>query len=322
MICVSLESLAGLSTLLWLHGMSRSATLATPSLWRAEGHYLWHLVDSVPLLSVPRTLGWRDPKPFTDYTSGALLLAFKVAIIAPLIRLGLSGYQFFEARRVQVAAKREEKQRRKQEEQWRKEAQKRLQRGEKPPDWQPGLRESLWFLPVLLLQLGIAVAAMVWLSDPGFWVNRWLDRIPPEVSIHNFQLSLAWFHAASPWLLVVVLIVVIGNAIPSFSTRRNQTKPAPPPPRRGLSWPIFCYLRFSPSRPQRYHLRFFATALLLFDRRSRQGVGRRPQLMPMRGRLPMHYPARIYQRHSIGLCNIGSWTIGARRFCSYTRSLL
>jgi hypothetical protein len=90
MICVSLEAFAGLSTFLWQYKMIRPAT-PDPSLWQTEGHYVWHLVDSVPLLSIPRTLDWRDPHPFVDHLSGALLLAFKIAIIAPLIRLGLSG---------------------------------------------------------------------------------------------------------------------------------------------------------------------------------------------------------------------------------------
>jgi hypothetical protein len=224
MICVSLEALAGMSALLWLRGVSLPATSGAPSLWRAEGHYLWHLVDSIPLLSAPRTLGWRDPQPFTDYISGALLLAFKVAIIAPLIRLGLSGYQFYETSRGQVMAKHEEKQKRRQEERWKKQAGKRLQRGMKLPDWQSRSGESFWFLPVLMGLLGVAVVAMVVLADPGSWANHWLashwlDRLPSEVSVRNVHLSLGWLHAGSgwlhagsPWLPLVALILLIGMA--------------------------------------------------------------------------------------------------------------
>jgi hypothetical protein len=212
MICVSLEAFAGLTTLLWQHGIIRSVTSGEPSLWRAEGHYLWHLLGSVPLISAPRTLGWQDPQPFADHLSGALLLAFKIAIIAPLIRLGLSGFQFFEARRAQVAAKRAKRL----EDKWNKEEQKWLRRGEKPPVRRPGLGENLRFLPVLALQLSIAVYVMIVLSDPGFWVNRWLRRLPSEVRVRNYHFPLAWLHAAPPWLLLAALIVVAGNAIPLF----------------------------------------------------------------------------------------------------------
>jgi hypothetical protein len=130
MICVSLEAFAELSTLLWQCGLIQPTTSGPANLWRAEGHYVWNLVSSVPLLSIPQTLGWRDPQPFADHISGALLLAFKFAIIAPLIRLGFSGYQFFEAQRGRVVAKREIRR----EEELAEKAKKGSQKGEMPPN--------------------------------------------------------------------------------------------------------------------------------------------------------------------------------------------
>jgi hypothetical protein len=45
-------------------------------------------------------------------------------------------------------------------------------------------------------------------------VNHWLGRIPPEISVRNIHLPLAWLYAAPPWLLLAALIVLIGNAVP------------------------------------------------------------------------------------------------------------
>jgi hypothetical protein len=49
--------------------------------------YVWHLLDSVPLLDIPQTLRWTVPYTYTDSVSGAVLLAFKVFVIVPLIQV-------------------------------------------------------------------------------------------------------------------------------------------------------------------------------------------------------------------------------------------
>ena len=212
MICVSLEAFAGLSTLLWQRGVIRSATSSAPSLWRAEGHYLWHVVGSVPLLSVPRTLGWRDPQPFTDHISGALLLVFKIAIIAPLIRLGLSGYQFFEARRVKIVAKREKER----EQKLAKQAMERREQGGKPLGRPPRVDGGWWIFAGLVMTLGIAVAVVI-RSNSGSWMDRWLGRLPPEVSVGNFHLPLSLLHSAPQLLAAAGLIaMIITLIIPSL----------------------------------------------------------------------------------------------------------
>jgi hypothetical protein len=204
MICVSLEAFAGLSTLLWQRGLIQSATSGPASLWRAEGHYIWHLVSSVPLLSVPQTLDWRDPQPFVDHISGVLLLTFKFAIIAPLVRLGLSGYQFFEARRGRVVAKREIQREK-----------ELMEPGGKVPPTRKSSIQGGWALLILIIALSITVPMAI-LPNKASWIDHWLARLPPEVGIGNVHLPLGWLHAAPLILIAIVLIINVGNVLASL----------------------------------------------------------------------------------------------------------
>jgi hypothetical protein len=52
----------------------------------AADFYLWHLLDSVPLLDIPATVRWKVPYEYADSLSGWLLLAFKAFVILPLIQ--------------------------------------------------------------------------------------------------------------------------------------------------------------------------------------------------------------------------------------------
>ena len=238
-ICVALEAFAGASTLLWQRGVIRPTTVGAPSLWRAEGHYLWNLLDSVPLLSAPRTVGWRDPQPFADHVSGALLLSFKIAIIAPLVRLGLSGYQVFEARRAQARVKAMLKQEKRAEEEWlerrAKWAEEAAQARKKksgtlnrpypsiPPTPyllrpQQSRAGEVWTLFTgLMVGLIVAAAAVAVLFDPGSWVNRWLRKqLEPGITIHNYHLRLDWLQTGPQWLVLAVLVVAMGYAVLNF----------------------------------------------------------------------------------------------------------
>jgi hypothetical protein len=49
--------------------------------------YLWHLLDSVPLLDIADTIRWNKPYEYSDSLSGWLLLAFKGFVILPLIQV-------------------------------------------------------------------------------------------------------------------------------------------------------------------------------------------------------------------------------------------
>jgi hypothetical protein len=55
------------------------------SLWTLEAHYGWHLLDSIPALKVPSTLHLSDPFTSASVRCGAVLLAFKVLVILPVL---------------------------------------------------------------------------------------------------------------------------------------------------------------------------------------------------------------------------------------------
>lgn len=203
-ICVGLEAFAGSTTFLWQRGVIRSAQSGTVSLWRAEGHYLWHLVNSVPLISAPQTLGWRDPWPFTSHASGALLLTFKIAIIVPLIRLGLSGYQIFESRRAQKGTDLE------------RDTQRLTESGLQPDRrswssiWLPDAGDVWRFFVGMAVILIAAAVAFVVLFDPASSVNRWLStRLRPGIGIGNIHFPLGWLDTAPQWLVVAAIIIAI-----------------------------------------------------------------------------------------------------------------
>jgi hypothetical protein len=53
----------------------------------AAEFYVWHLVDTVPLLDVADNLDWEQPFTFGDRVGGLLLIAFKGFVIFPLIQV-------------------------------------------------------------------------------------------------------------------------------------------------------------------------------------------------------------------------------------------
>jgi hypothetical protein len=50
-----------------------------------QDFYLWHFMDSIPGLDIPKTLRWDSPFQYTDKLSGWILLAFKLTVILPII---------------------------------------------------------------------------------------------------------------------------------------------------------------------------------------------------------------------------------------------
>jgi hypothetical protein len=50
-----------------------------------QDFYLWHFMDSIPGLDIPKTLRWENPYSHTDRLSGWILLTFKLAVILPVI---------------------------------------------------------------------------------------------------------------------------------------------------------------------------------------------------------------------------------------------
>ena len=95
---LAVGTFAGLTTLLNEHGQlelqGRRVEPDSAMLGVAADFYIWHLLDSVPLLDIPQTIRWAKPYEYSDSLSGWLLLAFKAFVILPLIqavRLVLAG---------------------------------------------------------------------------------------------------------------------------------------------------------------------------------------------------------------------------------------
>ncbi|BEP13926.1 hypothetical protein acdb102_22370 [Acidothermaceae bacterium B102] len=62
-----------------------------PGLLRLETTYAWQLVDSIPFLGVTDALHWTPPVIFSDTAGGAMLLAFKILLLLPLLRVLVAG---------------------------------------------------------------------------------------------------------------------------------------------------------------------------------------------------------------------------------------
>jgi hypothetical protein len=56
------------------------------SVWSALAYYVWHFLDAIPVLEIPATLNWELATTYTGYTSGALLLVYKLLVIVPVVR--------------------------------------------------------------------------------------------------------------------------------------------------------------------------------------------------------------------------------------------
>jgi hypothetical protein len=105
---LSVIAFAGLADVLWLAGYVSTppGVGGPPSYPLIERSYLWNLIASVPLLAIPRRLGWADPLPLAGMAAGGVLLAFKIALIAPLLRVAQATYSAVEGRWLQAHERR------------------------------------------------------------------------------------------------------------------------------------------------------------------------------------------------------------------------
>jgi hypothetical protein len=62
-----------------------AVTNGTAAISRVQDFYLWHFMDSIPGLDIPKTLRWDSPFQYSDKLSGGILLAFKLTVILPII---------------------------------------------------------------------------------------------------------------------------------------------------------------------------------------------------------------------------------------------
>jgi hypothetical protein len=83
------------------------AVVASGQVGTAFTHYVWHMIDAVPGLALPETLNWRPEHRLVDHADGALLLAYKVAVVAilavPVARTVRIGWQHVQAGRTETA---------------------------------------------------------------------------------------------------------------------------------------------------------------------------------------------------------------------------
>lgn len=88
---LSVEAFAGASAWWWRHrGISVDAW---GGLWQAEHFYWWQLANSIPFLGIPQALGWSEPAFAAAHTPPGLVLAFKLVVLVPLVRLAVSAYR-------------------------------------------------------------------------------------------------------------------------------------------------------------------------------------------------------------------------------------
>jgi hypothetical protein len=52
-----------------------------------SAYYVWHLVEAIPAVEIPKTLNWEVPYTFKDSLSGALMLIYKLLVILPIVAI-------------------------------------------------------------------------------------------------------------------------------------------------------------------------------------------------------------------------------------------
>lgn len=69
-----------------------AAKIAQPA--DALDFFSWHMLDAIPALDVTKTLRWEEPLGYTDSGVGALLLAFKILVIVPIVAAFASFWRY------------------------------------------------------------------------------------------------------------------------------------------------------------------------------------------------------------------------------------
>lgn len=103
LLVASLLSMAALLSSVAAFAAATAAVRSMP-LWAAERTYLWQLADSIPLLAIPRRLNWTEAALTGGVGVRLTMLAFKLVVIAPLVRLVVALYELIEAQRSDPAA--------------------------------------------------------------------------------------------------------------------------------------------------------------------------------------------------------------------------
>lgn len=208
-ICVAIETFAGLTTLLVEQGHLASRVHAGSSLWAAERYYVWQLLDSIPALDGTRTLDWHEPGFSPSRLSGSLLLAFRVLLIVPMVHLAVASYRYVTNRWTSHVERNRHRPRRHQQ---RREvpAKDIGNRAPPPPPW-----------VAAMAMVGCAVGAYVALAlliAPSSFVMRWVTEWTAEpVHVLGRDVAVAWVPVGLQWLVLVVLTSQILSLLELFA---------------------------------------------------------------------------------------------------------
>jgi hypothetical protein len=219
-ICTA--AFAGLTTILYQAGaiIADSGSEAV-SLWTVETYYLWHLVETVPLLGATQILHWDRPVAFTDPWSGALLLAFKILLLIPLVRVILSGFRLLQSRLLSVIERSGNT--------WpgllrRAEF---FSRDEMSPTSSPVLSKlidmawGLWFVVLVIAPPLFAYGILTLAVRQDSPLDQWLEQhVPVRVDLLVISIPTSWFpialDVAATWLIVASVWSIGDEAIGEY----------------------------------------------------------------------------------------------------------
>lgn len=81
---------AVISTFLYLRGLATTDpehALENP-FNDCFAYYIWRFLNAIPVLEIPKTIGWEMRLEFTDHITPVLLLLYKITLIGPIIAIG------------------------------------------------------------------------------------------------------------------------------------------------------------------------------------------------------------------------------------------
>lgn len=79
-----------LSEFLYEQGVGASEPAEALSQSEALTYYVWHFLDAIPYLEIPRTVGWELGFTYVDHVNPVLLLLYKLVVITPVLALGFT----------------------------------------------------------------------------------------------------------------------------------------------------------------------------------------------------------------------------------------
>jgi hypothetical protein len=222
-IGICTEAFAAFTTLLLRYDVGAATPGIASDLWRTERFSLWHLAASVPLLKIPETVQWPEPSLLASPTGGGLLLAYKVLLIGPLVRIGISTYQ--------MAANRVLKREEKQDDLARHDVLRQHFWVSRPRPYDPDT--SRWELAEEWAVLAASLAfipILVWLVGPGVfepgarvdaWMARWLDSGDFAFLRTVPQWIAALLRTAPQWIAAGALAIAVFTAWLSLMDARH-----------------------------------------------------------------------------------------------------